>query len=138
MEYNKIQELQTLKGKENANLTSAQLAQLVAQLLEDKKGREVRILDIRPISPVADYFVIASAGNAVQARAMADYVEKRLGELGVGRHHTEGYQSGRWILLDYGDVVIHLFHPEERDFYNLERLWGDALEVERPNVAVSQ
>lgn len=136
-EYNKMHELNALYGKENADLTSAQLAQLAAQLLEDRKGRDVRVLDLRSLTPVTDYFVIATANNPIQARAMADYVEEKLGELGVDRHHVEGYQSGRWILLDYGSVVIHVFNPEEREFYNLERLWGDAPEVERQGMAAS-
>lgn len=118
-----------------AGLTSAQVAQLAARLLEDKKARQVRILDISQISTVADYFVVGSASSTVHLRAIADHVEEQLDQVGMRKRHMEGYRNGRWILLDYGDLVIHLFHEEERDFYNLERLWGDAPVLEHTPVA---
>lgn len=107
-------------------MTSAQLAGLAARLLEDKKAASVLVIDVRRLSSETDYFVVASGNTANQIRAMADYVETRLEEAGLVRHHTEGYQTGRWVLLDYGMVVIHVLHQEERGFYDLERLWGDA------------
>lgn len=121
-----------------AGLMSAQLAQLVAQLMDDKKAKQVRILDLRNISPVADFFVIGSGSSTVQVRAIADHVEEKVQELAVPKHHTEGYPAGRWVLLDYGDVVVHVFHETERDFYNLERLWGDAPVIEVSSVAAAR
>lgn len=84
------------------------------------------ILDLRNISTVADFFVIASAGADVQLRAAADRIEAGMDEKGDALWHREGYENGQWIVLDYVDVVCHLFLKEKREFYQLERLWGDA------------
>ncbi len=138
MEYINIETPQSHQRKGNAHLTSAQMAQLAVRLMDDKKARQVRILDIRKISLVSDYFVLCSGGSTNQVRAIADHVEETLDELGVPLHHSEGYKNGRWVLLDYGDVVIHVFHEEDREFYDLERLWGDAPEVQVIPQAVSQ
>jgi len=117
-------------GKGNAGLTeSAELAQWAAFAADEKKAREVRILDIRSISSVADYFVICSGTSSTHVRAIADHVEEQLNRKGLPIDHAEGYQNGRWVLLDFGDLVIHVMQEEERNFYNLERLWGDAVEV---------
>lgn len=128
MEYGKVDEIQ---GKGNAGLVeSAVLAQLAAIAADEKKAKEVRILDIRSISSVTDYFVICSGSSNTQVRAIADSVEDALQQQGLSLHHTEGYQNGKWILLDFGDLVIHVMQQDERSFYNLERLWGDAIEVD--------
>lgn len=119
-------------------MTTAQMAQLAAKLMDDKKARQVRILDIRNISPVTDYFVLCSGGSTNQVRAIADHVEEALGGLGVPPGHAEGYRNGRWILLDYGDVVVHVFHEDDREYYDLDRLWGDAPEVQVVARAASQ
>lgn len=108
---------------------STQLARKAALSADEKKGKAVKILDIRSISSVADHFVICSSTSTTHARAIADNVEHTVSSLGHSLHHMEGYQNGRWILLDFGDLVVHIMHEEERSFYNLERLWGDALEV---------
>lgn len=100
-------------------------ALLAAEAASNKKARNVSILDMTQVSAVADYFVICSASNPIQARAIADAVEEKLGPV-TRRGHREGYDLGRWVLLDYGAVVVHIFHEAERDYYNLERLWGDA------------
>lgn len=107
------------------------MASLAAVAAGDKKAKRVTILDLRPLSSVTDYFVVCSAGSAIQTRAIADHITEELGRRAVHVDHVEGYQNGRWILLDYGDVVVHVFHDEDRDFYNLERLWGDAEMVVR-------
>lgn len=138
MEYTKAEATTSHPGKENAHLTTAHLAQLAARLMDNKKARQVRILDIRKISPVTDYFVLCSGGSTNQVRAIADHVADTLGDLGIPLHHAEGYDNGRWVLLDYGDVVVHVFHAEDREFYDLDRLWGDAPEVEMAPMAVSQ
>ncbi len=109
---------------------STQLAQLAAWSADDKKGKDVKILDIRSLTTVTDHFVVCSGTNVTHVRAIADYVEEQVSSHGLPLHHSEGYPNGRWILLDFVDIVVHVMHEEEREFYNLERLWGDAQEVE--------
>lgn len=93
---------------------------------EDKKARDILTLDISKLSPIADYFIICSAGSTAQAQAIADHIEEKLLEQGQPPLHKEGYSKANWILLDYGGVVAHIFREEDRRFYNLEQLWGDA------------
>lgn len=102
------------------------IAKDIAQAADDKKAREIVILDITSISPVTDYFIICSAASHTQVKAIADNIEEKLKEKGIPMLHKEGYREGRWILLDYGDCVVHIFVEEERQFYNLEKLWRDA------------
>lgn len=90
-----------------------------------KKAQDVKIIDIEHISTLADYFVIASGTNRNQVQAMADNVEEMLGKAGFEPKQIEGYQNANWILMDYGDVVLHLFDEENRLFYDLERIWRD-------------
>jgi ribosome-associated protein len=103
-----------------------EILEQVADLVGDKKGRNTVVLDLRDISVVTDYFLITTGGTPVQIRAIADHLEEKMPELGFQLLRTEGRETGRWVLLDYGDLVAHLMVPEDRDFYNLERLWGDA------------
>jgi ribosome-associated protein len=102
------------------------LAHLAGEFALQKKAFDVKILDLRKLSSVCDFFVICSASVDVHARAIADCITENLEEKGISFWHDEGYQASRWILLDYVDVVIHIFLPEVREFYALERLWGDA------------
>jgi ribosome-associated protein len=111
-------------------LDPLEVAREAAKAAQDRKGRDVMVLDVRPVTLMADYFVISSGGTPVQVKAIADRVTERLKEQGLVFLHREGYDRGRWILLDYGDTVVHVFHDHERAFYNLERLWGDAPLVE--------
>ena len=97
--------------------------------LEDKKGEDIKVLDIKGLSNVADCFVIASGNNPNQLRAMADEVEEKLFKEGYKLHHSEGYTGGTWILLDFGNLLVHLFNKSEREFYSLDRVWGDAKEI---------
>lgn len=101
-------------------------AVLAANILEDKKGQDILVLDIGQISVVADYFVIASGGSFIHTKALADEVEKKLLEQGLDLRGKEGYDDGKWILLDFYDVVVHIFYKPEREYYMLERLWADA------------
>ncbi len=94
--------------------------------LEDKLAIDITVLDIHEVSVIADYFVIASGGNQNQLKAMADAVEEALYKAGFKLSHSEGFRSKTWILLDFGDIIVHLFGKEEREFYNIERIWGDA------------
>lgn len=91
-----------------------------------KKQRIYFLLNMEGLSPVTDFYVICSAGNSTLVKAIADNIEDKLAEAGVHPTHKEGYADARWVLLDYGDVVAHVFLEEERDFYNLEQLWADA------------
>ncbi len=94
--------------------------------VSDKKGQEPVVLDLQGISSLCDYFVISSAPSIRQVKAIADAVKDRLEELGVELLRQEGLREGRWALLDYGDIVVHLFVTEDRDHYQLERIWKDA------------
>jgi len=94
--------------------------------MSDTKGEDVRVRHLAPVTDFADWFVIASGTNDRQVRAIADRVEERLKELGVRPLHVEGHAAGQWVLLDYGDFLVHVFLDERRRFYGLERLWNDA------------
>ncbi len=99
--------------------------------IDEKKGIDIVILDISEISVIADYFVIASASNSNQLSALADAVEEKMyKEAGLRLHHAEGLRTNSWVLLDFGDIIVHLFNKEDREFYNIERIWGDAKFVE--------
>jgi ribosome-associated protein len=97
-----------------------------ARAAADKKGHDVTVLDLQGLSPLTDYFVIVSAGNVQLTKAIAEHVEEAVEEAGGRLRHREGRDSARWILLDFGDVIVHVFHTDEREFYSLERLWADA------------
>ena len=93
---------------------------------EGRKARALSVLDLRPVTDTTDFFVICSGTSDEHVRGIADAVVAELGQHGHDAHHVEGLQGGRWVLLDYVDFVVHLFHPETRSFYQLERLWADA------------
>jgi len=107
-------------------LTALNLARMAGRLALEKKGFDVRILKLKTISSVCDYFVIASGDADVQVKAIADAVYNGLAEAGQKPLHREGVSEGNWVLLDYIDVVVHIFHEPTRRFYALEKLWGDA------------
>ena len=104
---------------------NTELARVVDALL-DRKAVDPVILDLRGLTAATDYFVIVSGTSAAHVRGMADHLVTALAPAGVEPHHVEGLAQGRWVLLDYVDFVVHVFHPELREFYQLERLWGDA------------
>ena len=101
------------------------LTQEIAQTLYKNKANHILALDVRELTVICDYMVIASGRSANQVKALADDVDERMAELGLTLRRTEGANEGRWVILDYGNIMVHLFHPEERQFYNLERLWED-------------
>ena len=107
-------------------ITPKKLAHLAGELALEKKAFDVKILDLRKLSLVCDFFVICSASVEIHARAIADCIAENLERRGIRFWHNEGYQASRWIILDYVDVVVHIFLPKVRDFYALEKLWGDA------------
>jgi ribosome-associated protein len=98
----------------------------IAKAALDKKGEDVTILDVRGLTSYADYFVVVTADSDRQASAIADHVEQTMKQQGVTKVGVEGYETGRWILVDYGDVVAHVMNRESRGFYDLEGLWADA------------
>lgn len=105
------------------------LIKTTLNVMEDKKAEDIKILDIHDISTMSNYFIIASANNINQVKAIADEIEEKLYEKGCKLIQSEGYQTARWILLDFDDIIIHLFHKEDRDFYQLEKVWADAKEI---------
>lgn len=108
-----------------------EMAKIAAAALEDKKAGDLKILDISDVSVLADYFIIASGSNRNQVQAMVDEVEEKLGQAGYTPKQIEGYQTANWILMDYQDLIIHVFDEENRLFYDLERIWRDGNLVEK-------
>ena len=109
---------------------SREAALQAAEACADKKASQITVLDLRGISLIADYFVIANGNSTVQVRAVAEGVEEKLKAAGKELLRREGHRDSRWLLLDFGDVVVHIFIDELRRFYDLERLWGDAVAVD--------
>jgi len=114
------------KGVGAQRRRSSPLVDLALRAADDLKAREMIALDLRGINDATDWFVIASGTSDAHVRGIAQAVLERLEAAGARAHHVEGLPSGRWVLLDFVDVVVHLFHPEARAFYQLERLWNDA------------
>ena len=107
-----------------------EMALLAVQALEDKKAEDVCVIDISEVSVVADYFIIAVGNNKSQIQALSDTVEEKLGKAGYPLRQIEGYQNANWVLLDFGDIIIHIFDRENRLFYDLERIWQDGKKVD--------
>ena len=129
-EKSMIPENEKKEGKER----SAELARLAITALEDKKAEDVRVIDIGDVSVLADYFIIANGNNRNQVQAMADSVEEELAKAGFEPKQIEGYQTANWILLDYRDIIIHVFSKDDRAFYDLERIWRDGKEISRADL----
>ena len=98
--------------------------------LDQKKGKNIQVLHTGDITTLADYFVLCTAGSTTQVKALCDICEEEVEKAGGELHHREGFRDGGWVLLDFSDVVVHVFLEQERDFYDLERLWSDAEEVD--------
>lgn len=114
-------------------MESLEFAKLIAELTKIKKSYNVKILDLKNVSNIADYFVICSADSDKQVKAIADEVDKNLIERGIKCLHREGYETLNWVIMDYFDVVLHIFRAESRNYYNLEKLWGDAPIINIPD-----
>ncbi len=110
-------------------MTEENILKIAVKAIDGKRGENIKILKIGDLTILANYFVIANGNSNTQVKAIADEVEFKLSEAGLEPHRTEGYQGASWIVLDYIDVVIHVFHRDARDFYNLERLWQDGTEI---------
>ena len=113
-----------------AKLEQDKTIEIIIRALDSKRAEDIRLIGIKDLTIVADYFVIANGTSSTQTKALADEVEFRLKQEGIEPIRTEGYQGANWIVLDYGDIVVHVFYKETRDFYNLERLWQDGEQID--------
>lgn len=110
-------------------MTALEKAKKAAQLIDNKKGEDVRVLQIGTLTTIGDYFVVATGNSTTQVKALADEVDEKMSAEGIKPERIEGYSTASWILMDYKDVIVHIFLKETREFYALERLWGDAPET---------
>lgn len=106
------------------------MARLACKALDEKKGEDIKVIDIAGVSVLADYFIIANGSNESQVKALVDNVEECLHKAGFVLKQREGYGTASWVLLDFGDIIVHIFDKENRLFYNLERIWRDGVEVD--------
>lgn len=111
------------------NLVIDKRVSIITEASLDKKAFDIKVLDIRQLTTLADYFIIVSGNSTIQTSTIADEIEEKMGENGYSLLSKEGYGSARWILLDFGDIIVHVFHKEDREFYNLEKLWIDAKKI---------
>lgn len=111
-----------------------EMAKLAYKALDEKKGEDIKVIDISEISVLADYFIIANGTNANQVNALVDSVEEELSKAGYDVKQREGYGLGNWVLLDFGDIIVHVFDKENRLFYDLERIWGDGKVIDSENL----
>ena len=111
-------------------MTTLELVKEVVKALEDKKAEDIRVIDITEISSIADYFIISNGNNPNQLTAMEDAVDEALYKHGVHQKQVEGTNTSTWILMDYKDIIVHLFSKEDREFYDLERIWKDGKEID--------
>ena len=110
-------------------MTSKEMALACAEAANEKKARDILLMDLQGISLIADHFVICTGNNHIQVQAISDNIEEKLKEKGTPPLRIEGYKDGRWVLMDFGSAIVHIFQEEERQYYNLERLWGDAEKI---------
>ena len=113
-----------------AELTTEQKIEVIVKALDSKRAEDIQAIKIGDLTIIADYFIIADGTSNIHTKALAEEVEFKMTQLGIEPSRTEGYQGQTWIVLDYGDVVVHVFYKETRDHYNLERLWSDGTSVD--------
>lgn len=116
------------------HVKAKEMVKIAVEAMKDKKAEDVRVIDISKVTVIADYFIIANGDNTNQVQAIVDNVQEQLHKAGYTNPRVEGYHSASWILLDYNDVIIHVFSKEDRLFYNLERIWRDGIEVDADNL----
>lgn len=114
-----------MENKTDNRDKSLEMARIAIEALEDKKAEEIRVIDISEVSVIADYFIIAEGGSRSQIQALCNNVLEKLGRAGFPEKQTEGYNTASWILIDFGDVIVHIFDRENRLLYDLERIWRD-------------
>ena len=112
-----------------------EMAQLAIEALEDTKAEDIRVIDISDISTLADCFIIANGSNRSQVQAVRDHVEEKLGRAGYLVKNVEGYENANWILMDFGDLIVHIFDRENRLFFDLERIWRDGKQIDAEELA---
>ncbi len=117
---------------------SSEILKLIHKVLEDKMAVDIKVLDIRNVSVMADYFVIAHGNNPNHVKSLIDNTEEFLSKSGYEPKQIEGYNSSSWVLLDYGDVIIHIFGKDDRIFYDLERIWSDGKQVSFDSVETEE
>ena len=113
---------------------SRNAARIAVNALQDKKAQDLRILDIKNVTVIADYFIIAGGNNSSQIQALCNNVEEKLGRAGFQCRQIEGYDTANWILMDFGDVIIHIFDKENRLLYDLERIWRDGKIIDKESI----
>ena len=111
-------------------MNSKEMTALAIKALEEKKAEDIQVIDISEISAIADYFIISNGTNRSQIQALTDHVEEQLGRNGLPVKQIEGYDTANWILMDFGDLIVHIFDRENRLFYDLERIWRDGKAIE--------
>lgn len=121
-----------------ANISTEEKIKTAVKALDSKRAEDIQVIGIGDLTIIADYFIIANGMSNTQTKALAEEVEFRLSQLGVEPNRTEGYQGQTWIVLDYGDIVVHVFYKETRDYYNLERLWSDGTPVDISQYLVTE
>ena len=119
-------------------MDSKTMARLACEALDDKKGQNIHVINIEGVSVIADYFIIANGENRPQVQAMADSVQEKLGRQGIEPRNVEGYSGGNWILLDYNDIVVHVFSAEDRRFFDLERIWRDGKDMDWKSLSAEE
>lgn len=117
-------------------MTPKEIALTIAKVLDSKKGMDIKVLETAELTTLADYFVICAATSTTQIKALSEECEKVMKEQGEPPHHIEGHRGGTWVLLDFSSVVVHIFMDETRKFYDLERLWSDAKEMDLSKILV--
>ncbi|MBQ2604632.1 MAG: ribosome silencing factor [Acutalibacteraceae bacterium] len=119
-------------------MTSIEIAKEAVKAIDSKRGTNIKLIKVGDVSIIADYFVIATGQSSTQVKALADEVEYQLKEKGENVSHIEGYRSDTWILLDYIDVIVHVFSDEAREYYDLDRMWADGVEVDISDIIVKE
>ena len=112
------------------NISQNEKLSTIVKALDSKRAEDIRVIEIGDLTIVADYFVIANGTSSTQTKALAEEVEFKMSQLGIEPNRTEGYQGATWVVLDYGDIIVHVFYKEARDHYNLERLWSDGKDID--------
>lgn len=112
------------------NISQNEKLSTIVKALDSKRAEDIRIIEIGDLTIVADYFVIANGTSSTQTKALAEEVEFKMSQLGIEPNRTEGYQGATWVVLDYGDIIVHVFYKETRGHYNLERLWSDGKDID--------
>ena len=116
------------------NNKSFEMAKLAIEAVEDKKAEDISMIDISEVYVIADYFIIAGGSNRSQIQALCDNVEEKLGRAGLPVKQIEGYDTANWVLLDFGDIIVHIFDKENRLLYDLERIWRDGKQIELKDI----